>query len=267
MSEQPRSLAVIPARGGSKRLPRKNIVPIAGHPLIAYTIKAAQSASRLTDWLVSTDDAEIAAVARAYGAPVPFMRPAELSGDTDRNAAVVRHAMEFMEAERGYRYDLLLLLQPTAPIRSAVHIDQAVDLLWNSKLDTLASVKGPIYKRDPYIKAIRQGVLEPYNPAEDPARWEPCYTYNASIYAMKRAFFVREMKFVSQRSVPLPMDRFHSADIDEAIDAKIAELYFDHLGWDPFGDRNGRDTVAARAGGDTALVGGAWLAKSQGRSR
>ena len=238
MNGHPKVLAVIPARGGSKRLPRKNVRPLAGHPLIAYTIKAAQDATRLTDWLVSTDDNEIAEVARRYGAPVPFMRSAELAGDKDRNAAVVRCAMEFMEAERGYQYDILLLLQPTCPIRDPKHIDEAVERLWASELETLASVKGPIYKRDPYVKAVRNGILVPYNPAEDEEDWEPCYTYNASIYAMKRDFLVREMKFVSQRSVPLLMDRFHSTDIDEEIDARIAELYFDHLGWDPFGDRS-----------------------------
>lgn len=238
MNGHPKVLAVIPARGGSKRLPRKNVRPLAGHPLIAYTIKAAQDATRLTDWLVSTDDNEIAEVARRYGAPVPFMRSAELAGDKDRNAAVVRCAMEFMEAERGYQYDILLLLQPTCPIRDPKHIDEAVERLWASELETLASVKGPIYKRDPYVKAVRNGILVPYNPAEDEEDWEPCYTYNASIYAMKRDFLVREMKFVSQRSVPLLMDRFHSTDIDEEIDARIAELYFDYLGWDPLGDRS-----------------------------
>jgi CMP-N-acetylneuraminic acid synthetase len=238
LNGHPKVLAVIPARGGSKRLPRKNVRPLAGHPLIAYTIKAAQDATRLTDWLVSTDDNEIAEVARRYGAPVPFMRSAELAGDKDRNAAVVRCAMEFMEAERGYQYDILLLLQPTCPIRDPKHIDEAVERLWASELETLASVKGPIYKRDPYVKAVRNGILVPYNPAEDEEDWEPCYTYNASIYAMKRDFLVREMKFVSQRSVPLLMDRFHSTDIDEEIDARIAELYFDYLGWDPLGDRS-----------------------------
>ncbi len=238
MNGHPKVLAVIPARGSSKRLPRKNVRPLAGHPLIAYTIKAAQDATRLTDWLVSTDDNEIAEVARRYGAPVPFMRSAELAGDKDRNAAVVRCAMEFMEAERGYQYDILLLLQPTCPIRDPKHIDEAVERLWASELETLASVKGPIYKRDPYVKAVRNGILVPYNPAEDEEDWEPCYTYNASIYAMKRDFLVREMKFVSQRSVPLLMDRFHSTDIDEEIDARIAELYFDYLGWDPLGDRS-----------------------------
>src|SRR4051794_35989144 len=194
----PQVLAVIPARGGSKRLPRKNVMLLKGHPLIAYTIKAAQEATRLTDWLVSTDDAEIAAVARDYGAAVPFTRPFHLAGDTDRNAGVIRHSMEFMEAKTGRRYDMLMLLQPTCPIRSGAHIDEAIELLWTSPLETLASVKGPIKKRDPYIKSVRDGVLVPYNPAEDPRDWEGCYTYNASIYAMKRDFFMREDALVSQ---------------------------------------------------------------------
>jgi CMP-N-acetylneuraminic acid synthetase len=231
-------LAVIPARGGSKRFPRKNIYPLRGHPLIAYTIKAAQDATRLTDWLVSTDDEEIAEAARRYGAPVPFIRPANISGDSDRNNVVLRHALEFMEGKTGRRYDIIMLLQPTCPIRSAVHLDQAVDLLWASPLDTLASVRGPIKKGFPYIKAIRNGVLQSYNPAEDPKDFEACYVYNAALYAMKRDFFLRENDFVSQRSVPLVMDRFHSADIDEKVDAVVVEAYFDYLGLDPFGDNS-----------------------------
>ena len=237
MATAPNVLAVIPARGGSKRFPRKNVYPLRGHPLIAYTIKACQGATKLTDWLVSTDDEEIAEAARRYDAPVPFIRPANLAGDTDRNNGVMRHAMEFLERATGRRYDIIMLLQPTCPIRSSTHIDEAVDLLWASRLETLASVRGPIKKRDPYIKAIRDGVLEPYNPAEDPKDFEGCYMYNAALYAMKRDFFLRENSFVAQRSVPLVMDRFHSADIDEKIDAVVAEAYFDYLGLDPFGDR------------------------------
>jgi CMP-N,N'-diacetyllegionaminic acid synthase len=232
----PLVLGIIPARGGSKRLPRKNIMPLRGHPLIAYTIKAAQGATKLTDWLVSTDDEEIAEVARRYGAPVPFLRPKQLAGDTDRNTAVIRHAVDFMEERTGSRYDVLVLLQPTCPIRKSTHIDEAVELLWASPLPTLASVRGPIKKRDPNIKAIRDGVLVPYNAAESPSDWDEGYIYNASIYAMKRDFFLRENSFVSQASVPLVMDRYFSADIDEKIDARVADLYFDHLGWDPFAD-------------------------------
>ena len=243
MATAPNVLAVIPARGGSKRLPRKNILPLAGHPVIAYTIRAAQGAIRLTHWLVSTDDEEIAAVARRYDAPVPFMRPAAIAGDKDRNSAVMHHAIEWMENEHGIRYDIIMLLQPTSPIRKSEHIDQAIELLWASPLDTLASVKGPIYKRDPYIKAVRNGVLEPYNPAEDERNWEPCYTYNAALYAMKREFFLRENRFVSQRSVPLVMDRFHSADIDEAVDLVIAETYVQRLGVGAFGSEPAKSDI------------------------
>jgi CMP-N-acetylneuraminic acid synthetase len=159
----------------------------------------------------------------------------------------MRHALEWMEREHGLRYDVVMLLQPTSPIRKSTHIDEAVELLWASPLPTLASVKGPIYKRDPYIKAVRNGMLEPYNPAEDEAHWEPCYTYNASIYAMKRDFFVREQRFVSQRSVPLLMDRYHSADIDEEIDLVIAETYLTRLGLSPFAMAGGEG--GARASG------------------
>lgn len=233
---QPRTLAVIPARGGSKRLPRKNVMPLRGHPLIAYTIRAAQQASRLTDWLVSTDDAEIADVARRYGAPVPFVRPAHLAGDVPRNGPVLRHALDFMEQERGQQYDIVMLLQPTVPIRDSAHIDRAIDLLWQSDLDALASVKGPIYKRFAYIKAIRDGVLEPYNPAENPAAFEPCYTYNGAVYAVKRRFLLEADDFIADRAVPMPVEPCFSLDIDEEIDAKIVDLYMEHLGWDPFGD-------------------------------
>lgn len=160
----PRVLGVIPARGGSKRLPRKNIMPLAGKPLIAWTIEAAARADTLTDWLVTTEDEEIMAVARECGAPVPFRRPMELAGDKVRNIDTVMHAMEFMEAETGTAYDILVLLQPTCPIRDPEHIDEAVRLLWQSDLDTSVSVKGPFKKRDPILKAIRDGVLEDYHP-------------------------------------------------------------------------------------------------------
>jgi CMP-N,N'-diacetyllegionaminic acid synthase len=226
----PRALGVIPARGGSKRLPRKNIIPVAGHPLIAHTIMAAQAASRLTDWLVTSDDDEIIEIARRYGAPVPFKRPSELGGDEVRNIETVRHALEFMEQATGRPYDIVVLLQPTCPIRAPAHIDLAVDLLWSSDCDTLASVKGPFKKRDPILKALRGGRLEPYVVDEpDGADVEPFYLYNASIYAARRDYFLRARRLVSRRQVPLVMDRYHSVDIDEEADLAVAEAYFMRL--------------------------------------
>jgi len=226
-TRSPRTLGVIPARGGSKRLPRKNIISVAGHPLIAHTIMAAQKATALSDWLVSSDDDEIIDVARRYEAPVPFKRPSELGGDEVRNIETVRHALAFMEGATGQPYHIVVLLQPTCPIRDPAHIDAAVELLWASDCDTLASVKGPFKKRDPILKAVRDGRLEPYVESEpDDADVEPFYLYNASIYAARRDYFMRARKLVSRHQVPLIMDRYHSVDIDEEADLAVAEAYF-----------------------------------------
>ena len=222
-------LAVIPARGGSKRLPRKNIKMLSGKPLVAYTIDAAKKAERITDFLVSSEDKEILEVARKYHAPVPFVRPAELSGDKIRNIDVVDHALRFMEDAKGITYDIIVLLQPTSPIRDPGHIDMAVDLLWNSDCDSLASVKGPFKKRDPILKAIRKGILEDYSTIKDPKNIEPFYLYNASLYGVKRDYFVKHKKLISPKQIPLVMDVFHSVDVDTEADFLMAESYINYM--------------------------------------
>ena len=225
----PRALGVIPARGGSKRLPRKNVRLLCGHPLIAYTIAAARAAVSLTDFLVTTEDAEILAAARRYGAPTPFVRPAELAGDEVRNIETVRHAMQYMEQVQGRAYDILVLLQPTCPVRDPAHIDQAVSLLWESELESAAGVKGPYRKRDPILKAVRDGVLEDYCPV-GPQGPEPFYLFNAALYAVKREYFLRSGRLISPRQVPIVMDQYHSIDIDTEADFLVAEQYVRHLG-------------------------------------
>jgi CMP-N-acetylneuraminic acid synthetase len=225
----PKVLGVIPARGSSKRFPNKNIRMLAGKPLIAWTIEAAQKANRLSDYLVSSDALLIMDIAKNYGAPVPFLRPPELATDTVRNIAVVAHALEFMETQKQIVYDIIILLQPTSPIRNPVHIDQAVDMLWKSGLDSVVSVKGPFKKRDPILKAIRNGVLEDYCPVEDPADTEPFYIYNAALYAVKRDYFIEHEKLISPRQIPLIMDPIYSVDVDTEADFLMAETYLNYL--------------------------------------
>jgi len=225
----PRVLGVIPARGSSKRLPRKNILKLHGHPLIAYTVRAAQRSKLLTDYLVSSEDEEILNVARKYDAPTPFVRPPELAGDNVRNIDVVAHAMVFMESTKGIIYDILVLLQPTCPIRDPSHIDEAVSRLWQSGLDTAVSVKGPFKKRDPILKRIKNEVLEPFCLTDGVERNEAFYLYNASIYAVKRDYFVRSNKLVSKKQIPIVMDIFHSIDIDTHADFLVAKTYLKHL--------------------------------------
>ena len=228
-AQQPRVLCVIPAKGNSRRLAKKNIKILAGKPLVVWTIEAAQKAKRLTDYLVSSDDLEIIEMAQRYGAPVPFVRPAELATDSVRNIAVVRHALEFMEDERQMTYDIIINLQPTSPVRDPAHIDQAIEKLWESDLDSLVSVKGPYKKRDPVLKAIRNGVLEDYCPVEDPTDSEPAYMYNAALYAVKRDYFIKHNKLISPRQVPLIMDTIYSVDVDTEADFLMAETYLNFL--------------------------------------
>ncbi len=230
MSEAPRTLAVIPARGGSKRLPRKNVLPLLGHPLISYTIRAAQKATRLTDWLVSSEDKEILDIARRYGAPVPFVRPAGLASDHIRNVDVLIHALHFMEEQRGEQYDIIMLLHPTTPIRDSEHIDQAIEMLWDSDCSTVAAVKGPYQKPHPILKRIdEEGILRPYREQEGTDEREPFYIYNAALYAAKRDYLLEERKFISSRQVPLVMDEFHSADVDNEADLLVVEAFLRYL--------------------------------------
>ena len=125
MIERPRILALVPARGGSKRLPRKNVLPLGGRPLIKWTIDAARNSGICDEVLVSTDDKDIAEIARDAGASVPWLRPAELASDTVSSTEVIAHALNWYEKERG-TVDVVLLLQPTSPFRSAASIRGAV---------------------------------------------------------------------------------------------------------------------------------------------
>lgn len=155
MTREFRVLAVIPARGGSKGLPRKNIRPLAGIPLIAHSIRAAQMTKSINRCIVSTDSDEIAAVSRAYGGDVPFIRPAELAMDDTPMAPVLRHALAAVEEAEESRYDYFVLLEPTSPIRSPEAIDRAVSALTvNPHLDGIVSVSEPHFQ--PSWVGVRQ---------------------------------------------------------------------------------------------------------------
>ena len=134
-----RSLGVVPARGGSKAIPRKNVHDLAGRPLLAYTADAARASARLTRVILSTDDNAIAEIGRGLGLDVPFLRPSELASDAAPMLPVLRHAVSEMAA-RGFAADAVVLLQPTSPLRRAEHIDQAIALLESSGADTVVSV-------------------------------------------------------------------------------------------------------------------------------
>jgi len=132
-------LGLIPARGGSKGVPRKNIRELAGIPLIAHSIQAARDATAIDSVVVSTDDEEIAEVADSHGARVPFMRPSELAMDKAPTAPVITHALETLH-DAGEEHDAFVLLQPTSPLRTVTHIDEAYSLYEESDADPVISV-------------------------------------------------------------------------------------------------------------------------------
>lgn len=188
----PKTLGVIPARGGSKRLPRKNLRPLNGKPLVQYTIEAAEQ-SRLTKFVVSTEDYQIGALCGDLGAYV-VRRPEELASDDASSDVVALHALEWMGSDG---VDILVVLHPTSPCRTGRHIDEAVLNLLFSEANSLASVD--------YRKR--------------------CYRHNAAIYAVKVPWFLEHKKLYDDHTIPFLMDKRSSLDIDDEDDWKIAELY------------------------------------------
>ena len=154
-------LALIPARGSSKGLPRKNILPLAGRPLIVHSIEHALAAETVTRTIVSTDDEEIASIARAAGAELPFLRPAEHARDDSQDLDVFRHALDWLTGHEGYRPDLIVHLRPTHPIRRPGRIDEAVRAIAADRsADSLRSVSWP--QQTPYkMWRIDNGYLVP----------------------------------------------------------------------------------------------------------
>lgn len=154
-------LALIPARGGSKSIPRKNLLTIAGKPLIAHSIEQALTSRLITRTIVSTDDSEIAHVARRFGAETPFVRPAEFAQDLSPDIDVFRHALEYLRARENYACELVVHLRPTGPVRRVDLIDQAIELMLNHpEADSLRSANRSI--QTPFkMWKIENGYLEP----------------------------------------------------------------------------------------------------------
>ncbi len=158
---RPEILALIPARGGSKGIPRKNLLPLLGKPLIAYSIEQALASRWVTRTIVSTDDEEIAAVARQSGAEVPFMRPAEYAQDRSLDFEVFQHALSWLRDREGYTCELVVHLRPTGPVRRVAVVDEAIEqMLAHPEADALRSVSTP--SQTPYkMWRIEEGYLRP----------------------------------------------------------------------------------------------------------
>lgn len=232
MSEktQPVVLALIPARGGSKGVPRKNIRPLNGKPLVAYSIEAALALPALLyRVIVSTDDAEIAAVAKQYGVEVPFLRPAEISADSTPMLPVMQHAVRFVEQQDGLRLDWVLLLQPVSPLRLPLDIENTLRIARETDCDSVISVVQVFSVHPITMKRIENGRLLPYciEEIEGTRRQNyspPAYMRNGAIYLTRRDVLMNDNSIWGRSICPYVMPEERSINIDSELDFKLVEL-------------------------------------------
>ncbi len=219
-----RALGLIPARGGSKGIPGKNIRLVNGEPLIAYTIRSAQQSRLLTDLVVSTDSTAIAELAARYRVEV-LMRPAELAQDDTPAAPVAIHALDVLKS-RGREYESLVLLQPTCPLRSAKDIDDALTLLMGSDHDAVVSVYQVSDHHPARMYSLEGNRLIPYDKAGEQLNRQDLpavYHRNGVVYAIREQALRRERTFNPRNKAAYVMPRERSVNVDEEVDLLIAE--------------------------------------------
>lgn len=226
---RPRALAVIPARGGSKGVPRKNVRPVRGRPLLAYTVDTALAARHLLhDVVLSTEDREIADVGRSLGLEVPFLRPPELAGDDVPMAPVLRHAVSFVERRDRVRMDWVLLLQPTEPFRTVEDLEACLALAERGGCDSVISVVRVFAVHPVLMKRIEGDRLVPFcvEEPEGTRRQDyepPAYMRNGAIYLTRRDVLMERGSIWGDLIRPYVMPPERSVSVDEERDLKVIE--------------------------------------------
>ncbi len=217
-------LGIIPVRGGSKGIPKKNIKPLCGRPLLAYTVDAAQKSQRLTRLVVSTDDEEIATVARELGVEV-VERPAELATDASPTLPAIQHVLDHLEPHHG-RFDAVFTLQVTSPFRQAEDIDRSIALLKSSGADSVIGVVRVYDNHPARIKKIHHDRLEAFDtPEPEGVRRQdlpPAYLRNGAVYVTRRDV-ITHGSLLGEHQCPFEMPAERSINIDEPLDFVFAE--------------------------------------------
>lgn len=223
-------LVVIPARGGSKGIPHKNIKLLGGKPLIYYSIDIARQFTTDENICVTTDDAEIISVVEQNGLRVPFVRPAELATDTCGSSEVIQHAYQFF-VDKGVQYDVIVLLQPTSPFRKVEFIKEAVDL-YDDSIDMVTSVRpatcNPYYDgfedNEDGLLVISKGTGTIERRQDAPKVWQ----LNGSIYVINPKSLMEKGLAHFDRIRKYPMTDYYSIDIDNTFDWKVAEMVLEN---------------------------------------
>jgi len=223
-------VVIVPARGGSRGLPRKNLRPLAGFPLLSWTVAAARAAATVTSVLVSTDDEEIADVARQFGAEVPFLRPAELARDDTPDLPVFEHALRWLERERGLTPELVVQLRPTSPFRPVGMVDEAVALLRaHPGANSLRAVTAPgqtpykMWRIEERRLAPLLGSLEEELFNAPRQKLPPVFWQTGHIDVVRPATILEQRSMTGRRIVPYVVDPRYAVDIDTLEQLELAE--------------------------------------------
>jgi CMP-N-acetylneuraminic acid synthetase len=219
-------IALIPARGGSKGVPRKNLRCVGGQSLVSLAVTSALASRRLGRVIVSTDDPEIADIAQKAGAEVPFLRPARLAQDETPTVAVARHAVEWLES-RGTPLDALVILQPTSPLRRAAHIDAAIERFITTGADSVVTVCEA--EHNPFwMQRLEGDRLVPLLPSGMAAQRRqdlpPVYRLNGAVYVVRRRLLMDDALIMGPDTRAVVMAQTDSIDIDSDLDLQLAEL-------------------------------------------
>lgn len=222
-------LAIIPARGGSKGVPFKNIIEVGGKPLIKYSIDCARESKYIDRTIISTDSLEIKRTAESCGGDVPFLRPAELAQDTSKTIDCLVHAVNWLK-ERGEEYDYLILLQNTVPLRKGWQIDEAVEKLFNSNARSLVSVtevdEHPILMRTLNEDDTVKNLLN-MNSTVRRQDFPKFYKVDGAIYIQKLDEYFNLETSLNDGKLAYILDRKYSTDIDSYLDIKVIEYYLE----------------------------------------
>lgn len=221
-------LGIIPARGGSKGIPRKNLKLLGGIPLIEHTIQASKGVKSLSRVIISTDDDEIAHVGRRLGVEVPFLRPAEFASDRALMIDVVHHALNYFSGKENYRPDVIILLQPTSPLRKSKHIHDALEIFFSKEPDTVVSVtKVPHHFLPDSLYKLESGYLVPLTEGKgifDRHLKPTYYSRNGPAILIASTHTILEKRtFYGEKVIPYEMEEQDSIDIDNQYQFELAE--------------------------------------------
>lgn len=219
-------LAIIPARGGSKGLPGKNIKELAGQPLISYAIETAKKSKYITRIIISTDDYEIAKIARQYDGEVPFMRPKELATDTAKAIDTYLYTIDELNKNSSELIEEFIVLQPTSPLRSTGDIDGAIEMFKKNRADSVISVVEAEHPPNWYKKITTEGKLKNYfeiNNNLNRQEYEKTYIPNGAIFIFRYSILKEKKSYYTDNTYPYIMTRENSIDIDDLLDFKLAE--------------------------------------------